>query len=109
MSIVICPKCGNTDVSWIRDDTDCAQYICLECKQCFSYPPKTIFNHITQSPEVLAENLVFTSYFEDCHYRVRAWESVFFPQNRYGTKEEAIAATIKRLNEVAKLDEVDNE
>ena len=75
MSRVVCPKCGNTGVSWIRDDADYAQYICLECKQEFCYPPKTLFDTITTSPEVLAEKLVFTSHFEDCHYRVRAWVS----------------------------------
>lgn len=58
MSRVTCPKCGNIDVSWIRDDADCAQYICLECKQGFCYPPKTVFDHITESMETLANSVV---------------------------------------------------
>lgn len=60
----------------------------------------TVFQQITASPEVLAEMLVFTSYFEDCHYKARAWKSVFFLPNRYRTKEEAISATVAKLKEV---------
>lgn len=98
MSRVVCPKCGNIDVSWIRDDTDYTQYICLSCKQGFCYPPKTLFDQLTASPEVLAEKLVFIT--------VTAWgETVYIStiirDGMFKTREEALAATVAKLNEVA--------
>jgi hypothetical protein len=102
MSIAICPKCGNTDVSWVRDDADFAQYICLECKQVFCYPPKTLFARITASPEVLAEKLVYRT-IEIAVNRVTysCWKSTI-TEEAYRTKAEAIAATVERLKEVEK-------
>jgi hypothetical protein len=96
MSRAICPKCGNTDVSWIRDDADYAQYICLECKQGFYYPPKTVFDLITASPEVLAPLLVWQDY-DWCVFR-----SAVINGGEFNYKEEAIAATVKKLKEVEK-------
>lgn len=107
MSRATCPKCGNTDVSWIRDEADCAQYICLECKQSFCYPPKTLFEHITESPEVLAEKLVYcvpVPLFEPGAGFER-WYTVFSPfnvQKYFRTKEEAIATAVAKLKEVEK-------
>lgn len=97
MSRAICPKCGNSDVSWIRDDADCAQYICFECKQSFCYPPKTVFARITASPEVLAPEFVEMMYdrvaCEDRYYSMLTGEF-------YNSYEEAIAATLARLKEM---------
>lgn len=89
-----CPMCKNPNYQ----DLGNGNLGCPECGYAWSMP--TVFDRITSSPEVLAETLVFTSHFEDCHYRARAWKSVFFLQNRYGTKEEAIAATVAKLKEV---------
>lgn len=95
MSRATCPKCGNTNVSWIRDDADCAQYICLECKQVFCYPPKTLFYHITASPEVLAPCFV--------EKQPDKWDEDDYPYYSYLTKEwyatedKAITATIEEL------------
>lgn len=102
MSRVVCPKCGNTDVSWIRDDTACVQYICLECKQVFYYTPKcdlyhyapqTIFHNITASLETLAEKLV---------YKIIKWHSTIIGDESFRTQSEAIAATIEKLKEAKK-------
>lgn len=90
MSRATCPKCGNTDVSWIRNYADYAQYVCLECKQDFYYPPKTIFHQITQSPEVLAEDLVYESGV--------MWMSTLITDTTFDTYEEAFAATLAILN-----------
>lgn len=103
MSRAICPKCGNTDVSWIRDDADYAQYVCLECKQDFYYPPKPLFDFVTQSPEVLAEEFVepYTRWGDDGHLET-LWRSNFRELSGmlFDTKDEAIAATIEKLKEV---------
>ena len=110
MSRAICPKCGKTDVSWIRDDADCAQYICLECKQGFCYPPKTVFDHITESIETLAEKLVCMSYIKkklpltDIRGRLIGYKSVLrqvwissVAEEIYSKKSEALAATMEEL------------
>ena len=105
MSRAICPKCGNTDVRWIRDDADCAQYICLECNQGFCYPPKTLFASITASQEALAEEFVepYTRWGEDGHIET-LWRSNFRELSGmlFDTKEEAIAATLHELNQPSK-------
>lgn len=99
-----CKTCGNVTVADAGYYAGSSFYQCETCGRRGTsdiFPPATVFHQITTSIEVLAETLVFTSYFEDCHYRVRAWKSVFFLQNRYRTKEEAIAATVAKLKEVA--------
>lgn len=97
MSIATCPKCGNTDVSWIRDDADYAHYICLECKQEFCYPPKTLFKHLMTSPEVLAPKFIYTVYTSDGEQR---WCSALLEVGSWFSEREAIAATVARLKEV---------
>lgn len=68
----------------------------------------TVFNRITASPEVIAESSV---YFEKEHTLVSegadcgvtftgGWTSPFI-EYKYGTKPEAIAATVAKLKEVA--------
>ena len=94
MSSATCPKCGNTDVSWIRDEADCAQYMCRECKRGFCYPPETLFDKITASPDALAEKLVYEDF--------GGWWSVLFDDGRsWDSREAAITATLAELNEVA--------
>ena len=106
MSRVVCPKCGNTDVSWIRDDADYAQYICPECKQVFYYTPEcdlyhdapqTIFDCIKQSTETMARALCgnvrvgcFSGYYS-------MLTGMYYPD-----MDKAIAATIEKLNKEAK-------
>lgn len=95
MSRAVCPKCGCTDVRWIRDDAEHAQYICLKCTRGFYYPPKTVFETITASLEVLANGLVSL----DCD---GWWAYVGIGKRKtYPTREEAVAATVKGLKEAA--------
>lgn len=72
-------------------------------------PKPTLFDRITASPEVLAESSV---YFEEEHSLVLegsdcgaifdgGWTSPFIEYN-YGTRPEAVAATLARLKEVEK-------
>lgn len=101
MSRATCPKCGNTDVSWIRDDADYAHYICLECKQCFCYPPKTVFNMITASLEKLSDKLVYQFIAYDSHgLFVSCWRSTLTGDREYLSKSEAISATVTKLKEI---------
>jgi hypothetical protein len=100
MSIAICPKCGNTDISWVRDDADFAQYICLECKQVFCYPPKTLFARITASPEVLAPEFVGLIFDHRFTSKYRYYSML--TREFYDSEEAAIAATVERLKEVEK-------
>lgn len=55
------------------------------------FPKMTVFQQITQSPEVLAEKLVFWE---------GGWTSRFI-QFTSTNREEAIAATVMKLKEVA--------
>ena len=73
---------------------------------CDKYKKPTLFDRITQSPEVLAENIVY----EEREYSVLTEDGIgaIFPGGytsaildlSYGTKPEAIAATVAKLKEV---------
>ena len=66
---------------------------------------KTVFDRITASPEVLAEEFVepYTRWGEDGHLET-LWRSNFRELSGmlFDTKEEAIAATVAKLQEVEK-------
>jgi hypothetical protein len=55
---------------------------------------KTVFDRITASPEVLAEDLVYES--------GAMWMSTLITDATFDTLEEAIAATVEKLKEVEK-------
>jgi hypothetical protein len=61
-------------------------------KNCHCFSPKSVFDHITASPEVLAEKSVYQNY-------IGLWCSPFIQWGK-DTKEEAIAETVARLKEV---------
>lgn len=99
-----CPRCGNTNISWVRNYDEHALYICLDCMQGFYLPPRTLFDHITASLEALAEKFVF-SRGERC-WRRRRCETVFYEVwwsaltgEEYKSKVEALSATIEKLKE----------
>ena len=56
----------------------------------------TVFDRIAQSPEVLAEKLLYAPLGEFC----KLWYSTVLPGEHWNVKEEAIAATVKKLKEV---------
>lgn len=76
-----------------------AMYDQKECP--FIDEPPTVFERITASPEVLAKELVTTSYdeFKDCTV-YWAWLGNG-RREAYYSKPEAISATVARLKEVA--------
>ena len=78
--------------------------------------PQTVFHEITDSPEVLAEKLVYQRNCKMIHqndkstleYWTYSWKSSVIKGQSFETKEEAISATVARLNSTVKS-EVDNE
>lgn len=98
MSNRICGKCGSHKVV---DAGSYAGSSFLKCETCGQlgmlgkFPEMTVFHKITDSPEVLAECLVYAHWFPDSEkpvfkstVLVGVWE----------TSAEAIVATLKRLN-----------
>ena len=57
----------------------------------------TLFEQLTQSPETLAEKLVYIIVCEE-DTSIRGWTSAF--TDVHETKEQAIAATVAKLKEV---------
>lgn len=60
----------------------------------FEESKQTVFDHITQSEETLAEKLV---YFKERIFPDDIWESTLFFRQSFYSKEEAIAATVEEL------------
>lgn len=89
----------------------CTLYCCAtsDGENCRNYEVSTLFDHITQSPEVLAEKLVYRRNCKMIHqddkrtleYWTYSWKSSVIPGQSFETKEEAIAATVAKLKEVA--------
>lgn len=88
-----CPDCGSLNVKEVFDNES-------YCKDCFlqcatdDLEDATVFDHIKQSPKVLAEKLVFPLH--------DGWwmSTVIDDGSRFATKALAIAATMARLEEV---------
>ena len=91
--------------------SDCRFYLTCEsavsgCPACGGFLPvirRTLFDHITASPEVLAEEFVetYTRWGED-GYLETLWRPNFRELSGilFDTKEEAIAATLAKLKEI---------
>ena len=70
-------------------------------ENCHCFSPKSVFDSITQSPEVLAEKLVYRYvYYSMGGTATYYWMSTLFDKT-WDTKAEAIAATLAKLKEVA--------
>lgn len=69
-------------------------------ENCHCFLPKSVFHRLAQSPEVLAEKLVYRT-IEMAVNRVTysCWKSTI-TEEAYRTKAEAIAATVEKLKEV---------
>ena len=100
MSEIKCPKCGDKNI--LTERRPDGFHACLEClyrwKIGASQPKPTLFDRITASPEVLAEELV---YFKERIFPDDFWGSTLFFGQSFYSKEEAIAATVAMLKEVA--------
>lgn len=77
----------------------CTLYCCgtSDDENCRNYEAQTVFDRITQSPDVLAEKLVY--------HGVTSWDEDFYVSTIcagvYKTRAEAFAATVEKLTGVA--------
>lgn len=109
-----CPKCGEkTEICAFSNNPDIL--MCCACnfkgnRGAFEAFIPTVFDHITQSPEVLAEKLVYQRNSKVIHqndkctveYWTFSWKSSVIKGQSFETREGAIAATMKKLKEVEK-------
>jgi ssDNA-binding Zn-finger/Zn-ribbon topoisomerase 1 len=100
MSNLVCPVCGSSNIQTERRPD--GFHHCTECRYSWaigaSQQKQTVFDHITESVEALAEKFVYHIYLTDCLQRKRSyWRSTFFPCNNFSTKEKAIAVTVEEL------------
>ena len=90
-----CPECGSLNVEEVFDGEAYCKNCYLHCSV-FDLEDALIFDHVTSSIEALAAAVVYPDWAEymggDC------WTSPFV--GHYHTKEEAIAATIEKLEEI---------
>lgn len=99
-----CPYCGSFRNVCVNPVS--FKYVCLACEKFFckgEQPKQTVFDRITQSEEVLAEEFVepYTTWAADGSLD-KMWQTSFrdLSCRLFDTKEEAIAATVARLKEV---------
>lgn len=97
-----CPSCGSKKI--IIDNYDFAY--CIACElyaMAEKFPEQSVFDRITQSEEVLAEEFVepYTTWAADGSLD-KMWQTSFrdLSCRLFDTKEEAIAATVEKLKEV---------
>ena len=105
MSLKTCKDCAAWQHNTYRDWHYCAQGqgdICPgNSKACKYFKSATVFQKITASPEMLAEKLVYAITYGCSVGAVKHWYSTLELGTYFSKKEEAIAATVERLNEVA--------
>ena len=99
-----CPRCESKDIHITEypapTDSMATCYGCGYTDLADRFPEQTVFDRITASPEVLAKELITTSYdeFKDCTV-YWAWLGNG-RREAYYSKPEAIAATVAKLKEV---------
>lgn len=102
----VCDRCKSSFI--IPHERLSNFYQCQKCNnigRAEDFPKATIFDTITASPEVLAEEFVepYTRWGEN-GYLETLWRSNFRELSGmlFATKEEAIAVTVEKLKEVEK-------
>lgn len=89
-----CPECGSLNVEEVFENE-------AYCKDCFLHcatsdmEDASVFDQITQSPSVLAEEFVESTMDGTMFYSI-------LTKGDYCTRESAIAATLEELNKLAK-------
>ncbi len=99
-----CKNCQSTVVEYEDYIGGSSVYRCKACGFCgFKeiFMQQTVFDKITASPETLAEKFVFAITYGCSVGAVKYWYSTLEVGTYFSKKEEAIAATLERLNEVA--------
>lgn len=116
MSKIKCPQCGDRDVSitlYTPPDRDVAS--CNKCGYTAlaeDFPKQSIFDHITESLEALAEKLVYCAEYKTIRPMylegkggivvAEVWKSTIIPDATFSSEAEAIVATVAKLKEVKK-------
>jgi hypothetical protein len=84
---------------------------CPECQTEFperAFPKEsTLFDHVTESPEVLAPNFVYLAMSDE--YGRDYWGSSLIDGKFWRTKKEAIAATLVELERVTERETIEEE
>jgi hypothetical protein len=100
-----CPFCGSIRiVETLKGDKS----ICLACEYFFNTidgkSKPTLFDRITQSPEVLAPQFVYhvTSFLDGIDKPKKIWYSVLIQGRFFDSETEAKRATVEKLKEVWK-------
>lgn len=98
-----CGECANFDRSLskcnkIQDDS-IRENDTVICCPFYELKPPSVFDLITESPEVLAEGMVYQIYDVDGY---EWWTSTLCNYTQWELRAEAIAATVARLKEVDK-------
>lgn len=102
-----CPQCESKDIHITEypspTNSMATCYGCGFAGQLEQFPEQSVFDHITESPKVLAEKLVyqFIAYDRDGLF-VSHWRSTLTGDKEYLSKPEAVAATIKELEKELK-------
>ena len=95
----VCRNCGSIRVV---DAPSGDVSICLACESFFNAvdgkSKSNYFEHITASPEVLAEKFCDTMF--SCYHNAFRWYSMLTGEF-YNSKPEAVAATVDKLKEIA--------
>ena len=98
MSKIKCPECGSENI--LTERRLDGFHACLECLHRWkigeSQPKQTLFDRLTASPEVLAENLLHCIWYP----HGRRWISTVIVWKEFEDKKEAYAATVAKLKEV---------
>lgn len=104
MSNKTCGKCEHCTNQKIIATCKHIGIVTGDIPACSKFEPKkpTLFNRITASPEVLAEKLVFWMSWHKANGSVEWFAVSTITEGKWGTREEAIAATVARLSEVEK-------
>lgn len=94
-----CPYCGSDKFVklWFDSESDYSEGSCSLCGEggtAYDFMDRSLFGAITESPEVLAEDLVYS-------YGAM-WESTIIVDTTFDTYEEAYAATVAKLKEIKK-------
>lgn len=96
MSNRICGKCGSHKVVDAGSYAGSSFFKCETCGQLGmreKFPRMTVFHQITASPEELAEKVVYREH-DECD----GWWVSNIVDGKFDTHEEAIVATLERLN-----------
>lgn len=104
-----CPKCGCDELCLSTENTPTPfdwNYRCNNCDSIFpteeaiKIDDRTLFEQITESPETLAEKLVFWMSWHKADGAVEWYAVSTVAEGKWSTKAKAIAATIEKLKEV---------